>query len=51
VPWLLGMLAGMTDVEVIRVEGTALSPQSAEQALVRATAQASEVVDALVAAA
>ena len=51
VPWLLGMLGGMTDVEVIRVEGTALSPQSAEQALVRATAQASEVVDALVAAA
>lgn len=53
VPWLRGMLAflGMTDVELIRVEGTALGPQSAEQALVRAAAQAHEVIDALVAAA
>jgi FMN-dependent NADH-azoreductase len=52
VPWLRGMLGflGMTDVEVIRVEGTALGPQAAEQALARAAAQAREVVGALAAA-
>jgi FMN-dependent NADH-azoreductase len=52
VPWLRSMLGflGMTDVEVIRVEGTALGPQAAEQALARAAAQAREVVVALAAA-
>src|SRR5207253_6214707 len=52
VPWLRSMLGflGMTDVEVIRVEGTALGPQAAEQALVRAATQAHEVVVALAAA-
>jgi FMN-dependent NADH-azoreductase len=52
VPWLRGMLGflGMTDVEVIRVEGTALGPQAAEQALARAAAQARKVVGALAAA-
>jgi FMN-dependent NADH-azoreductase len=52
VPWLRNMLGflGMTDVEVIRVEGTALGPQAAEQALARAGAQAREVVAALAAA-
>lgn len=52
VPWLRNMLGflGMTDVDVIRVEGTALGPQSAEQALVRAAAQAREVIGALAAA-
>lgn len=52
VPWLRGMLGflGMTDVDVIRVEGTALGPQAAEQALARAAVQAREVVGALAAA-
>jgi FMN-dependent NADH-azoreductase len=52
VPWLRSMLGflGMTDVEVVRVEGTALGPQAAEQALARAAAQAREVVAALPAA-
>jgi FMN-dependent NADH-azoreductase len=52
VPWLRNMLGflGMTDVEVIRVEGTALGPQAAEQALAQAGAQAREVVIALAAA-
>jgi FMN-dependent NADH-azoreductase len=52
VPWLRNMLGflGMTDVEVIRVEGTALGSQTAEQALARAAAQAREVVIALAAA-
>jgi FMN-dependent NADH-azoreductase len=52
VPWLRNMLGflGMTDVEVIRVEGTALGPQAAEQALGRATAQARDVVATLAAA-
>jgi FMN-dependent NADH-azoreductase len=52
VPWLCDMLAflAMTDVEVIRVEGTALGPQAAEQALARASARANEVVSALAAA-
>ena len=37
VPWLRSMLGflGMTNVEVIRVEGTALGPQAAEAALAR----------------
>jgi len=52
VPWLRNILAflGMTQVEVIRVEGTAMGPQAAEQALARATAQARETVAALAAA-
>ncbi len=52
VPWLRNMLGflGMTDVAVIRVEGTALGPQAAEQAVARANAQAREVVVALAAA-
>jgi FMN-dependent NADH-azoreductase len=52
VPWLRNMLGflGMTDVEVIRVEGTALGPQAADEALARAAAQAREAVVALAAA-
>jgi FMN-dependent NADH-azoreductase len=52
VPWLRNMLGflGMTDVEVIRVEGTALGVQAAEQAVARAAAQAHEVAVALAAA-
>jgi FMN-dependent NADH-azoreductase len=52
VPWLRSMLGflGMTDVEVIRVEGTALGPQAAEQALALAAAQARDVVAGLAAA-
>ncbi len=52
VPWLRNMLGflGMTNVEVIRVEGTALGPQAAEQALARASVQASDIVAGLAAA-
>jgi FMN-dependent NADH-azoreductase len=52
VPWLRSMLAflGMTDVEVIRVEGTALGPQPAQEAVARAAAQARATVAALAAA-
>jgi len=52
VPWLRSMLGflGMTNVELIRVEGTAFGPQAAEEALARATAQGREVVVALAAA-
>jgi FMN-dependent NADH-azoreductase len=52
VPWLRNMLGflGMTAVEVIRIEGTALGPQAAEQAVARAAAQAREIVVALAAA-
>jgi len=52
VPWLCSMLGflGMTDVEVIRVEGTALGPDAAEQAVARAAAQAREVAAAVAAA-
>jgi FMN-dependent NADH-azoreductase len=52
VPWLVSMLAflGMTDVDVIRVEGTALGEQAAEQALARASARGGEVVSGLAAA-
>ena len=48
VPWLRSMLGflGMTDVEVIRVEGTALGSEAAEQAVARAAAQAHEVAAA-----
>src|SRR5713101_7150251 len=39
VPWLRNMLGflGMTDVAVIRIEGTALGPAAADKALERAT--------------
>jgi FMN-dependent NADH-azoreductase len=52
VPWLRNMLAflGMTDVEVIRIEGTALGPEAADKALERATAHARDFVGALAAA-
>ena len=52
VPWLRSMLGflGMTDVEVIRVEGTALGSEAAEQAVARAAAQAHEVAAAAAAA-
>jgi FMN-dependent NADH-azoreductase len=45
----LGFL-GMNDVEVIRVEGTALGPQPAQEAVARAAAQAHATVAALAAA-
>jgi FMN-dependent NADH-azoreductase len=52
VPWLRNMLGllGMTDVEVIRIEGTALGPEAADNALERATAHAHDLVGALAAA-
>ena len=52
VPWLRSMVGflGMTDVEVIRVEGTALGSEAAEQAVARAAAQAHEVAAAAAAA-
>jgi FMN-dependent NADH-azoreductase len=53
VPWLRSMLGflGITNVEVIRVEGTALGPKPAEEAVARAAAQARATVAALAAAA
>jgi FMN-dependent NADH-azoreductase len=52
VPWLRNMLGflGMTDVEVIRIEGTALGPEAADKALERAAAHARDFVGALAAA-
>ncbi len=52
VPWLRNMLGflGMTDVEVIRVEGTAYGPEAADKALERATVQARGLVGVLAAA-
>jgi FMN-dependent NADH-azoreductase len=52
VPWLKGMLAflGMTDVEVIRIQGTALGPEVADKALALASAQARDLVGARAAA-
>jgi FMN-dependent NADH-azoreductase len=52
VPWLRNILGflGMTDVELIRIEGTALGAEAADKALERATAQARELVGALAAA-
>jgi FMN-dependent NADH-azoreductase len=51
-PWLRNMLGflGMTDVEVIRIEGTALGPEAADKALERAHAHARDLVGALAAA-
>lgn len=52
IPWLRSMLGflGMTDVEVIRVEGTAFGPDAAERALERARVQALDLVGELTAA-
>jgi len=52
VPWLRNMLGflGMTDVEIIRVEGTAYGPEAADKALERATVQARDLVGGLAAA-
>jgi FMN-dependent NADH-azoreductase len=52
IPWLKAMLGflGMTDVEIIRVEGTALGPEAAGKALERATTDARDLVGALAAA-
>jgi FMN-dependent NADH-azoreductase len=52
VPWLRNMLGflGMTDVEVIRVEGTALGPEAADKALERANAHARDLVGMMAAA-
>jgi FMN-dependent NADH-azoreductase len=49
VPWLRNMLGllGMTDVEVIRIEGTALGPEATDKALERANANARDLVGAL----
>jgi FMN-dependent NADH-azoreductase len=49
VPWLRNMLGllGMTDVEVIRIEGTALGPEATDKALERANAHARDLVGAL----
>ena len=48
VPWLRNMLGflGMTDVEVIRIEGTAFGPEAADEALERATVHARDLVGA-----
>jgi FMN-dependent NADH-azoreductase len=48
VPWLRTMLGflGLTDVEIIRVEGTALGPEAADKAIQRATEQARGLVQA-----
>jgi FMN-dependent NADH-azoreductase len=52
VPWLRNMLAflGMTNVEVIRIEGTAFGPEAADKALERATTHARDFIGALAAA-
>ena len=49
VPWLRNMLGflGMTDVEVLRIEGTALGAEAADKALDRANTQARELVGGL----
>jgi len=52
VPWLKNILGflGMTDVEVIRVEGTAFGPEAADKALERANAHAHNLVGVMAAA-
>ena len=52
IPWLKNVLAflGMTDVEVIRVEGTAFGPEAAEKAVQAASARARDVASASLAA-
>lgn len=52
IPWLKNVLAflGMTDIEVIRVEGTAFGPEAAEKAVQVAAARARDVASALLAA-
>lgn len=51
VPWLKGVLGflGMTDVEIIRVEGTAFGPEAADKALAAARVRAHDVVGAMAA--
>jgi FMN-dependent NADH-azoreductase len=53
VPYLKGVLAflGMTDVEVLEVEGTAFGPEAAEKAVEAASAKLATRCDALAAAA
>ena len=52
VPWLRNILGflGMTDVEVIRVEGTAFGPEAADKAVERANAHARNLVGVMAAA-
>jgi FMN-dependent NADH-azoreductase len=52
IPWLKNVLAflGMTNVEIIRVEGTAFGPEAAEKAVQSAAARARDVASALLAA-
>jgi len=51
VPWLRNVLGfmGMTDIEIVRVEGTAFGPEATDKALAAAAARAREVADALAA--
>lgn len=51
VPWLKGVLGflGMTDIEIIRVEGTAFGPEAADKALAAARVRAHDVVGAMAA--
>jgi FMN-dependent NADH-azoreductase len=51
-PWLKAVLGflGMTDVEVIRVEGTAFGPEAADKAVASGVARGRELVSALAAA-
>jgi FMN-dependent NADH-azoreductase len=51
VPWLRNVLGflGMTDVQIVRVEGTAFGPDAADKALAAANARVQEVVGALAA--
>ncbi len=52
VPWLKNVLGflGMTNVEIIRVEGTAFGPEAAEKAVQSAAVRARDVASALIAA-
>jgi FMN-dependent NADH-azoreductase len=52
VPWLTAMLAflGMTDVDIVRIEGTALGPEAARKALELAAESAHDLVPVAAAA-
>ena len=52
IPWLKNVLGflGMTNVEVIHVEGTAFGPEAAEKAVQSAVVRARDVASALQAA-
>lgn len=52
VPWLRNVLGflGMTNVEFIRIEGTAFGPEAAEKAVQRAAVRARDVAGAVLAA-